>query len=123
MERVESELASRLRRFVRATEEEHCEFCSKTIDSGTHLVERATRKFFALVPNVLLLLGVSVLPPCADALHDFDLSDDSPGGLFASQLISPSCSAARRPRVPAMYPGRPARSSLFASDTGATDRG
>ena len=82
MERIElGNWASRLRRFVRATEEEHCEFCSKAIDSRhAHLVERATRKFFCACPQCAFLLGggerFAALRARADALRDFDLSDD-----------------------------------------------
>lgn len=82
MERIESgNWASRLRRFVRATDEEHCEFCSKTIDSRhAHLVERATRKFFCACTQCAFLLGggerFAALRARADALHGFDLSDD-----------------------------------------------
>lgn len=87
MERIESgNWASRLRRFVRAMEEEHCEFCSKTIDSRhAHLVERATRKFFCACPQCAFLLAggerFATLRARADALHDFDLSDDEWEGL------------------------------------------
>ncbi|MGE4173786.1 MAG: DUF5947 family protein [Methylocystis sp.] len=81
MERVQSgNWASRLRRFLTVAEEEHCDFCSKTINwRHAHLLERATRKFFCACPECAFLLGdgdrFAALRARTHALRDFELSD------------------------------------------------
>lgn len=81
MERVQSgNWASRLRRSLTVTEEEHCDFCSKPIDPHhAHLVERATRRFYCACPQCALLLGAgeryAALRTRAHVLRSFDVSD------------------------------------------------
>jgi hypothetical protein len=87
MERLQSgNWASRLRRFLAATEREHCDFCAKAIGARhAHLIERANRKFFCACPQCALLLGAgdryAALQARTDVLRDFNLSDTEWQGL------------------------------------------
>ncbi|MEF3366652.1 DUF5947 family protein [Methylocystis sp. 9N] len=72
--------ASKLRRFVVAEREEHCDFCSKAIaPRHSHLIERATGKFFCACPQCALVLGTGdrfvALVVRTHALTDFNLTD------------------------------------------------
>lgn len=81
MDRIETgNWASRLRRFISASEDEHCDFCAQVLPPRhPHLIERATRHFFCACPQCALLLGASERFAGVGArtrmLRDFELSD------------------------------------------------
>jgi hypothetical protein len=119
MERVESGNWRLLRRRARDGRRALRVLLENNRFRHAHLVERATRKFFALVLNVFLLGGgerFAALRARADALHDFDLSDDEWEGFRIPIDLAFVFRSTPAQGPVAMYPGRPARSSLLAAD-------